>query len=129
MLSQIIREGKHEWIAYFDTDVIITSPSIPLEHFIDGKPTDGTLDLIIADDPSGINNGIFLQKATNWSLEFNDIWWKERPSTTKNMHDNWPFMAALLVSWAFSSQQSYEGDCSMSTNVAMEDWKNFYPAI
>ncbi len=127
MLSQFIREGKHEWIAYFDTDVIITSPSIPLEHFIDGKPTDSTFDMIIADDPSGINNGIFFQKATNWSLAFNDIWWKERPSTTKNMHDNWPFMAALLVAWAFSSQQSYEGDCSMSTNVAMEDWKNFYP--
>ena len=125
MLSQIIKEGKHEWIAYFDTDVVVTDPSIPLEQFIDGEPTGK--DMIIADDPSGINNGMFFQKATNWSLEFNDIWWKERPLETKNMHDNWPFMAALLVSWGTSSAQSYEGECSMSKNVEMEDWKNFYP--
>jgi len=125
MLSQIIKEGKHEWIAYFDTDVIITDPSIPLEHFIDGEP-DGK-DMIIADDPTGINNGIFFQKATNWSLTFNDIWWNERPKESTVMGDNWPFMAALLISWGASSDQSYESECSMSKNVEMEAWKNFYP--
>ncbi len=125
MLSQIIREGKHDWIAYFDTDVIITDPSIPLEKFIDSEPTGKNM--IIADDSSGINNGVFFQKASNWSLSFNDIWWNERPVETKNMGDNWPFMSALLVAWASSSAETYEGECSMSSFVEMEDWAKFYP--
>ena len=125
MLSQIIRGGKHEWIAYFDTDVIITDPTIPLEKFIDGEPTGK--DMVIADDSSGINNGVFFQKATSWSLSFNDIWWNERPVKTKNMGDNWPFMSALLVAWASSSAKTYEGECSMSRFVEMEDWTKFHP--
>ena len=122
MLSQIIREGKHDWIAYFDTDVIITDPSIPLEKFIDSEPTGK--DMIIADDSSGINNGVFFQKASNWSLSFNDIWWNERPVETKNMGDNWPFMSA---SGCWALQLKLMGRVLMSSFVEMEDWTKFYP--
>ena len=125
LLSQVIREQDHEWIAYFDTDVVITDPTITLESFIDVRASDA--DMIVADDPSGINNGVFFQKATNWSLLFNLMWWNERPSRTREMGDNWPFMAALLRAWASSSGKEYAGECSISKHVEMESWNNFFP--
>ena len=125
MLSQVIMEGIHEWIAYFDIDVIITDPSIPLETFTDRGP-EGK-DMVNADDPSGINNGVFFQRATEWSLRFNEMWWNERPRKTKSMGDNWPFMSALLFAWGSSSAETYDGECSMSKFVEMEKWVIFFP--
>lgn len=74
---------------------------IPLETWIDAGDNNVS-DLIISDDPSGINNGVFFQKASKWTLDFNRIWWSERQASHVG-HDNWPFMAALLTFWSNSS--------------------------
>ena len=124
-LSQLIREGKHQWYVYVDTDVVITDPLLPLEHWIDAG-TNNESDLIISDDPGGICNGIIFEKASEWTLRFNDLWWSER-QISRTGHDNWPFMAALLKVWANSSDFNYSGECSMSQHRDMEIWSNFLP--
>ena len=124
-LSQMVRDTTHEWFAYFDADIVVTNMGIPLETWIDVGVNNAS-DLIISDDPSGINNGVFFQKASEWTLDFNRIWWSERQSSRVG-GDNWPFMAALLTFWANSSDYNYKGECSMAENVRMESWDNFYP--
>lgn len=124
-LSQMVKDTKHEWFAYFDADIVVTNMGIPLETWIDAGDNNVS-DLIISDDPSGINNGVFFQKASEWTLDFNRIWWSERQSSHVG-GDNWPFMAALLTFWANSSDYDYKGQCSMAENVRMESWDNFYP--
>ena len=125
-LSTLIHEGKHEWLAYFDTDVVITDPTQNLETWIDSTDANKT-HMIITDDPTGICNGVFFQKATNWSLKFNELWWDERQVLSNSGHDNWPFMAALLKSWAVNANYSYDDECSMARRADMESWSNFYP--
>ena len=124
-LSELIRQGNHEWLAYFDTDIVITNPAIPLEEFIDADDNNST-DMVIADDPSGICNGVFFQKATEWTLWFNELWWQERQISHAG-HDNWPFMAALLKAWALSNNHEYQDECSMAKHREMEDWGTFLP--
>ena len=125
-LSTMIREGKHEWLTYLDTDVVITDPTQRLEAWIDSVDVHKT-QMIITDDPNGICNGIFFQRASNWSLEFNQLWWSERQAISKLGHDNWPFMSALLKSWAVHANYSYDDECSMARRADMESWDNFYP--
>ena len=124
-LSYLISQNNYEWLAYFDTDVVITDPTQKLETWIDS--VDNNTQMIITDDPSGICNGIFFQKATNFSLNFNELWWNERQALSSSGHDNWPFMSALLKTWADYANYSYDDECSMARRADMESWDNFYP--
>lgn len=124
-LSQIIETGRHEWLAYFDTDIVITDPTRRLEDWTDGWLLKDK-DLIIANAPDGINNGVFFQRATNWSLNFNSIWWEQRSRKSMLIGDNWPFMAALLISWSTSNRQKYDNQCSMAVHPQMESWPTFF---
>ena len=74
LLKFVIEEKKYDWIAYFDSDIIITNMTRKLDHYLG----DQKHDLVIADDVAGICNGVFFVKRNVWSKNFMNLWWGER---------------------------------------------------
>ena len=71
-----------EWIIWMDCDAffmdpkrtldsVITRYAHPTEPALNGVPTD----LLIAVDSTGINNGVFMMRNSDWSKDFLERWW------------------------------------------------------
>ncbi|KAG5953066.1 hypothetical protein E4U53_007034 [Claviceps sorghi] len=60
-----------QWLFWFDADTVILNYNIPLEIFL--PPEDDAvlkrINVLIADDWNGLNNGIFGIRVTRWSAE------------------------------------------------------------
>jgi mannan polymerase II complex MNN10 subunit len=73
---------KYDWIFWCDADAIIMNQTIKLENLIDDDA-----DLVISRDFNDINNGVFLIKNTQRSLDFlKEIWtWRSDKNIAANL--------------------------------------------
>ncbi|KAG5974646.1 hypothetical protein E4U55_008128 [Claviceps digitariae] len=60
-----------QWMFWFDADTIILNYNVPLEIFIPPQDDDvlKKIDILIADDWNGLNNGIFAVRVSSFSAE------------------------------------------------------------
>lgn len=112
LLHYLIGKFNYDWFVYLDTDIVITNPNISFGSLIERH---GSHDLIVSNDIAGINNGVFLVKNSLWSQDFIKLWWDQRPSIPTSVHDNWPFMHALLITWSKNAGYHYNNECSLSS--------------
>jgi hypothetical protein len=75
---------KYDYVMYIDMDAIIMNFSIPIEAFIAAGNFN---DLIMTEDWSGANSGVWIAKNTSWMTGFLDECYRQRqlvPPTTKD---------------------------------------------
>ncbi|KAJ7522961.1 hypothetical protein O6H91_18G032800 [Diphasiastrum complanatum] len=83
--SKILAVRKHlanfDWIFWTDADSLVTNPSIALEDIIGSIVGNANFedmpDLIVTEDVTGVNAGMFFVKNSKWSEVFLDIWWNQ----------------------------------------------------
>ncbi|PPJ61354.1 hypothetical protein CBER1_11922 [Cercospora berteroae] len=71
VLLQELSKAKSEqleWLVWFDADTVIMNKLIPLETFLPPNERND-VHLLYTKDWNGLNNGVFLLRVLNWSLE------------------------------------------------------------
>lgn len=72
VLLQELSKAKNEqleWLVWFDADTVIMNKLIPLETFLPPEERND-VHLLYTKDWNGLNNGVFILRVSNWSLEF-----------------------------------------------------------
>jgi len=135
--------AEHDWVFWMDSDTIITNPAITAESIIREACIDHRArlnnsisvklrDLIVANTPNGINNGVFAMRNTAWSRRFLQRWWDDGFGSTDHAFDNGPFMHAVLREMALrrhgSAAAEYDGACDgrIHPDKIMGGWTPFW---
>ncbi|KAK5014422.1 hypothetical protein LTR60_003366, partial [Cryomyces antarcticus] len=75
ILSTILQEMakpvdyRLQWLFWFDRDIVIMNPKIPLEIFLPPEPDFSHIHLLVTNDQNGLNNGAFAIKVNDWSVK------------------------------------------------------------
>lgn len=69
----LIELGKPEkkrlkWLVWFDADIVIMNPKIPLEIFLPPKHNYSHINALVTNDHRGLNNGVFFLRVNEWSV-------------------------------------------------------------
>lgn len=83
--SKILAVKKHladyDYIFWNDADSVVTNPSTTLESIIysvaGNLDWDRMPDLILTEDVTGVNAGMFFMRNSEWSRYFLDLWWNQ----------------------------------------------------
>ncbi|KAK1283491.1 hypothetical protein QJS10_CPB21g00387 [Acorus calamus] len=71
----------HDWVFWNDADILVTNPNITLERIlrsaIGDADFDNSPDLIVTEDATGFNAGVFFVRRSEWSVRFLDTWWNQ----------------------------------------------------
>ncbi|KAI9761304.1 MAG: Xanthine phosphoribosyltransferase 1 [Chaenotheca gracillima] len=62
-------EERLKWIFWFDADVIITNPNVPLEVFLPPEKGFEHINILTTVDHKGLNDGVFFMRVCNWSAK------------------------------------------------------------
>eukprot|EP00981_Chlorochromonas_danica_P008087 scaffold1962_cov180-Ochromonas_danica.AAC.22 len=84
--------GLYDYLFYIDMDIVIMNYDIPLEKFI--EMDDYQHDIILTEDRSGPNFGVWLAKNTPWTSWFLQTVWNQSqliPPTTPDGMKKYPF--------------------------------------
>lgn len=117
LVLDALKSGKFDWVAWFDDDIFITNPTIPLEQFIQeyGK----TAHLIISGHKtahtffSDVNSGLFLIKASDWSIQFlQKVWDFALQEDKKKYLFDFPWEQSAIQ--ALFSSEEYENSLYIS---------------
>ncbi|TVU39463.1 hypothetical protein EJB05_12883, partial [Eragrostis curvula] len=72
---------RHHWLFWNDADTLVTNPAIPLERIlfsvIGHNDFHESPDLILTEDFSGVNAGMFFVRRSKWTESFLDRWWNQ----------------------------------------------------
>ncbi|GJJ69858.1 hypothetical protein EMPS_02207 [Entomortierella parvispora] len=63
--EEYVKQERHDWIFWIDTDAILMEMGVRLEQFLDNRYS-----LIITKDVNGLNAGVFFLKIDEWSRQF-----------------------------------------------------------
>ncbi|KIV90642.1 hypothetical protein PV10_07925 [Exophiala mesophila] len=63
-------EERLEWLVWFDGDIVLMNPKIPLEIFLPPKENWSHIHAIVTNDHRGLNNGVFFLRVHEWSVWF-----------------------------------------------------------
>ncbi|XP_077241981.1 alpha-1,2-galactosyltransferase gmh3-like [Tasmannia lanceolata] len=70
---------NYDWVFWNDADTLVTNSSISLERILQAvvgnKDFQSSPDLILTEDITGVNAGIFFVRRSQWSLDFLNTWW------------------------------------------------------
>lgn len=66
-LSKPASQRLH-WLMWHDRDTILTNPSIPLTIFLPPEPAFASVNLVVARDRNGLNNGVFFIRVSEWGV-------------------------------------------------------------
>lgn len=83
--SKILAVKRHlpqyDWVFWNDADSLVTNFSISLEAIIMSVVGDVDFndmpDLIVTEDVTGVNAGMFFVRNTEWSQQFLELWWNQ----------------------------------------------------
>ncbi|CAM6096459.1 unnamed protein product [Calypogeia fissa] len=83
--SKILAVKKHlsnyDYIFWNDADSVVTNPSTTLESIIysvaGSLDWDHMPDLVLTEDATGVNAGMFFVRNSEWSRYFLDLWWNQ----------------------------------------------------
>jgi hypothetical protein len=53
---------------WFDVDILLMNPKIPLEIFLPPPATYPSINCLVTDDHRGLNNGVFFLRVDHWSV-------------------------------------------------------------
>jgi hypothetical protein len=70
---------QFDWVLFMDTDTLVMNPEIRVESLIDER-----YDVIISEDWSGVNTGVFLMRNSTWSWWLLDEVWKQHQLVSGN---------------------------------------------
>jgi len=73
-VESTLKSGKFDYVLYMDMDVVITEPSFKLESLAAKYPS---AELIMTEDWSGPNTGVWLVKNTPFALSFLKLAWDQ----------------------------------------------------
>jgi len=104
LVYQLLSRG-YERIAFFDADALITKPETPLEPFFAQLAASGR-DLLISNDESGANMGVFFVQAgatlpvlldVIWNYHFDPghVTWEQ--IAVRTLLDDWPAAASRIL--------------------------------
>ncbi|HEX4140206.1 MAG TPA: hypothetical protein VHY09_07645 [Candidatus Methylacidiphilales bacterium] len=104
LVHQLLSRG-YERIAYFDADALITKPETPIEPFFAQLANYGR-DLLISNDESGANMGVFFARAgatlpvlldVIWNYHFDPghVTWEQ--IAVRTLLDDWPAVASRIL--------------------------------
>jgi len=72
---------QYDWVFWNDADSLVTNFSISLEAIIMSVVGDVDFndmpDLIVTEDVTGVNAGMFFVRNTEWSQQFLELWWNQ----------------------------------------------------
>lgn len=72
---------NYDWVLWNDADTLVANPNISLERIL--EVVIGTTDfpsspnLIVTEDVTGVNAGIFFVRRSKWSIDFLNTWWNQ----------------------------------------------------
>jgi len=114
-VQNVLDTGNYDWVLWMDCDAFFMDPSRTIDSVIDmysgnsTLPTTGALpdgkrnadvSLIIALDSTGINNGVWLIRNSEWSHKFLARWWHSDiltgPGANHNCSDQSTMVHTLL---------------------------------
>eukprot|EP00262_Sarcandra_glabra_P003408 TRINITY_DN14088_c0_g1_i2.p1 TRINITY_DN14088_c0_g1~~TRINITY_DN14088_c0_g1_i2.p1 ORF type:complete len:333 (+),score=25.10 TRINITY_DN14088_c0_g1_i2:41-1000(+) len=72
---------KYDWVFWNDADTLVTNSNISLESILRSVIGDDDFqnspDLILTEDVTGVNAGIFFVRRSKWSVDFLNMWWNQ----------------------------------------------------
>lgn len=71
----LIASKQYDYLLYIDMDAVVMNPDISIESVIHASST--THDILITSDFNGLNTGVFIVKATEWSEQFLELAWNQ----------------------------------------------------
>ncbi|CAE8606665.1 unnamed protein product [Polarella glacialis] len=73
LMSRALRsETTADWILFIDCDAFFTNFSVAVGDLLETYQEAAEKHFLVAEDPGGINTGVFLLRKTQWSLDFFD---------------------------------------------------------
>jgi hypothetical protein len=70
---------QFDWVLFLDMDTLVMNPDVKIENYIDER-----YDVIISEDWSGVNTGVFLIRNSTWTMWFLDELWKQKQLVSGN---------------------------------------------
>ena len=72
MLEQMQKpeDKRTQWLSWFDSDVIVMNPNVPLDVFLPPEKDFGHIDFVFTNDHNGLNNGAFFIRVSEKSVRF-----------------------------------------------------------
>ncbi|CAK9077307.1 unnamed protein product [Durusdinium trenchii] len=138
-VKNVLDTGKYDWALWMDCDAFFMDPGRTIDSVIHmysanrsiasrlpvgpGVPdqdvasgwhelAEGEASLILAVDSTGINNGVWLLKNSNWSHRFLERWWRSDilsgPGKEHNCSDQSTMLHALLYERAIQLNQTWD---------------------
>ncbi|KIW45298.1 uncharacterized protein PV06_03696 [Exophiala oligosperma] len=62
------QEERLKWLVWFDGDIVLMNPKIPLEIFLPPEDKWGHIHALVTNDHRGLNNGVFFLRVHEWSV-------------------------------------------------------------
>ncbi|EME84647.1 glycosyltransferase family 34 protein, partial [Pseudocercospora fijiensis CIRAD86] len=63
-------ETRMKWLFWFDLDIIVMNPCIPLEVFLPPEPAFEHINVIVTNDHNGLNTGAFYLRVSEWAVKY-----------------------------------------------------------
>ena len=72
MLEQMQKpeDKRTQWLSWFDSDIIVMNPNVPLDIFLPPEKDFGHVDLMFTNDHNGLNNGAFFIRVSEKGVRF-----------------------------------------------------------
>lgn len=72
MLEQMQKseDKRTQWLSWFDSDIIVMNPYVPLDIFLPPEKDFGHINFMFTNDHNGLNNGAFFIRVSEKSVKF-----------------------------------------------------------
>ncbi|XP_002964665.2 uncharacterized alpha-1,2-galactosyltransferase C637.06 [Selaginella moellendorffii] len=129
--------GSYDWIFWNDADSLVTNFAVTLEEVVSSTLGDVKYedrpDLIITQDVTGFNAGMFFIRDSAWSRDFLTRWWNQtshiKPFGESKSGDN-DALKFLIQSMPAEERQKHihvpRMQCLFNSYLWMPTWRNVY---